>query len=167
LIDQEKQMFRSSPVADIEQVDPNESTSSDLIPLSHLALDLAEPPAEGWHVYLAGRGVEVTLDDIGRMSVSRGDARQLLIEQREAEARKREVLERNEQQAIEADRVRRASIWGGVPAAAFPDGVSAASVMLTAAHDARPRRQSPLQHALANSGELAFHSLAEHDADEE
>jgi uncharacterized protein (TIGR02391 family) len=42
-------MFRSSPVADIEQVDPNGSTSSDLIPLSHLALDLAEPPAEGWH----------------------------------------------------------------------------------------------------------------------
>ena len=101
------------------------------------------------------------------MSVSRGDARQLLIEQREAEARKREVLERNEQQAIEADRVRRASIWGGVPATAFPDGVSAASVMLTAAQDARPRRQSPLQHALANSGELVFHSLAEHDADEE
>jgi hypothetical protein len=136
------------------------------VPLSHLELDLPAP-VEGWAVFLAGRGVEVTLDDIGRMSVSRGDARQLLIEQREAEARKREVLERNEQQAIEADRVRRASIWGGVPATAFPDGVSAASVMLTAAQDARPRRQSPLQHALANSGELVFHSLAEHDADEE
>jgi hypothetical protein len=136
------------------------------VPLSHLELDLPAP-VEGWAVFLAGRGVEVTLDDIGRMSVSRGDARQLLIEQREAEARKREVLERNEQQAIEADRVRRASIWGGVPATAFPDGVSAASVMLTAAQDARPRRQSPLQHALTNSGELVFHSLAEHDADEE
>jgi hypothetical protein len=96
----------------------------------------------------------------------RDAARQLLIEQREAEARKLEVLQRNEQQAIEADRVRRASIWGGVPATAFPDGVSAASVMLTAAQDARPRRQSPLQHALPNSGELVFHSLAEHDADE-
>ena len=50
-------------------------------PLSHLELDLPAP-VEGWAVFLAGRGVEVTLDDIGRMSVSRGDARQLLIEQR-------------------------------------------------------------------------------------
>lgn len=157
-------MFRTAPV--VEPAPDVMVPAEPPVPLSHLELDLPAP-VEGWAVFLAGRGVEVTLDDIGRMSVSRGDARQLLIEQREAEARKREVLERSEQQAIEADRVRRASIWGGVPATAFPDGVSAASVMLTAAQDARPRRQSPLQHALANSGELVFHSLAEHDADEE
>jgi hypothetical protein len=80
-------------------------------------------------------------------------------ERREAEARAREVVERTEQQAIEADRVRRASIWGGMPADHLPTGVSAASAMFAADRDARPRRQSPLQHALSNEGGIVFHPI--------
>ena len=63
------------------------------------------------------------------------------------------------QQAIEADRVRRASIWGGIPADHLPPGVAPAAVMLQADRDAQPRRQSVLQHALANTGEMVFHPI--------
>jgi hypothetical protein len=31
--------------------------------------------------------------------------------------------------------------------------------MAAAAKDSRPRRQTPLQHALANSGEMTYHEL--------
>jgi hypothetical protein len=138
---------------------------SGLIPLSVLQLDLPAPSG-GWDAFLAGRGIAIVSDDIGRKSVSRGDARMLLDEQHEAEARKREVAERQERQAIEADRVRRASIWGGVPATAIPEGVSAASAMLTAAHDARPRRRSVLEDALSNSG-TTLHSFQSTPDDDE
>ena len=50
-----------------------------LIPLSVLQLDLAEP-GEGWHVYLANRGIEIVAYDLGRQSVTRGDAKLLFEE---------------------------------------------------------------------------------------
>jgi len=77
--------------------------------------------------------------------------------EREAAARKREVLER---EAEERDRERRAQIWKGVPASAFPEGVSAASVLVAAVRDSQPKRQSVLREALSNSGGATFHSLA-------
>jgi hypothetical protein len=52
--------------------------------VSHLALDLGEPPVGGWVAYLAGRGLEVLTDDLGRPAVSRADARQLLDERRDS-----------------------------------------------------------------------------------
>jgi hypothetical protein len=55
-------------------------------------------PAGGWVAYLAGRGIEVITDDIGRDAISRDDARLLIAERRAAEARKREVAERQERQ---------------------------------------------------------------------
>jgi hypothetical protein len=79
------------------------------VPLSVLELDLPAP-AEGWHVYLAGRGVEVTLDDIGRAAISRADARQVFDERREAEARRREKAAELERQAVVRDQQRRAQI---------------------------------------------------------
>jgi hypothetical protein len=39
------------------------------VPLSVLELDLPTP-VEGWTFLLAARGVEITLDDIGRMSIA-------------------------------------------------------------------------------------------------
>jgi hypothetical protein len=98
------------------------------VPLIHLELDLPAP-VEGWAVFLAGRGVEVTLDDIGRMSVSRDAARQLLTEQREAEVRRRERAAELERQAVEQDQLRRAQVWGGIPADLIPIGVSPAQAM--------------------------------------
>jgi hypothetical protein len=136
--------------------------ADDLIPLSHLALDLAEPPAGGWHVYLAGRGVEITLDDIGRPSVTRTDARMLITERHEAEARKAQKLEEAERAAVEQDRQRRASIWGGIPADMIPVGVSPAQAMVLAEKDARPRRRSVLEDSLSNSGTV-FHPIRHED----
>ena len=68
------------------------------IPLSELQLDL-DAPGDGWPAYLAARGVPIVEDDIGRPSISRSDARQLFIERRESEVRRREVAARNDAQA--------------------------------------------------------------------
>jgi hypothetical protein len=62
-----------------------------LIPLVELELSLPAP-VEGWTVFLAGRDIAITTDDIGRPASARVDARQLLTEQREHEARKAEML---------------------------------------------------------------------------
>ena len=121
-------MFRTAPAAEPAH---DVKIPADLIPISHLELDLPAP-VEGWAVFLAGRGVEVTLDDIGRMSVSRGDARQLLTERRQAEVRRREKAAELERQAVEHDRQRRAQLWGGIPAYAIPPGVAPAAAMLQA-----------------------------------
>src|SRR5215216_5761920 len=94
-------------------------TSADLISLSVLQLDLAAP-AEGWPAYLSSRDIAVVTDDLGRPSISRGDARQLFDERREAEARQREALAQQEQRAIEQDRKFRAQVWGGIRAELMP-----------------------------------------------
>ena len=154
-------MFRTAPVAESA---PDLSQQADLIPLSYLELDLPAP-VKGWAVFLAGRGVEVTLDDIGRMSVSRGDARQLLTEQREVGVRRRAKAAELERQAVERDRAWRAQIGGGIPAYAIPDGVAPAAAMLHAAVDARPRRTSVLQEALAGEA-LTFHPIGPAAAEE-
>jgi hypothetical protein len=119
-------------------------------------------PVEVWNVYLAGRGIAVVDDDIGRPAVARADARQLLTEQREAEARGREKAAELERQAVEQDRQRRASIWGGIPADMIPVGVSPAQAMVLAEKDARPRRRSVLEDSLSNSGTV-FHPIRHED----
>src|SRR5215207_8374430 len=146
-------MFRNTAAAADEVVD-----SVDLIPLSHLELDLDAPPLGDWSAYLGGRGIPIVLDDIHRASISRADARQLIDERRESEARKREAVERQERQAVERDRQFRARLWGGVPADHMPPDVAPAAVMLQLDRDAQPRRRSVLEEALANSGEVTYHS---------
>jgi hypothetical protein len=141
-------MFKSLPAA----VPPVVVSSDDLIPISHLSLDLDASPAGGWDAYLDGRGIPVVFDDIGRMAVARDDARQLLTEKREREAEQARRRKLAEAQAVADDQIRRAAIWQGVPADLIPPGVSAASVMLQASKEAQPKRQSVLQHALGNSG---------------
>src|SRR5215212_5338323 len=107
-------MFRSPAV---EEVAPTGDTlSDDLIPLSHLALDLAVPAA-GWADFLGRRAITFVPDDLGRDCVRRQDARRLLDEQRADVLRRRAVARQQEQEAVEADRVRRASIWKGLAAA--------------------------------------------------
>ena len=130
-------MFRNtlpSPLADTDVIEH----PADLIPLSHLELDLPAPQL-GWPAYLAGRDIVVTIDDIGRLSVSRDVARQLLTEHSEAEARNREVMERREQQFIQQDQLRRASLPSGIPAGMVPDGMTGAETMILAGEKRRPR----------------------------
>jgi hypothetical protein len=138
-------MFRSTDAATAApthgDVDPAE-----LIPLSHLALDL-DQPSVGWAAYITGRGIEVVVDDIGRPSVSRSDARQLFDERREAEARQAAKREAAEREAIERDQQFRSQLWTGVSADYLPADVAPAAA----------KRLTPLQEALSNSGTLTYH----------
>jgi hypothetical protein len=77
---------------------------TELIPLSHLALDVDEP-IEGWESFFVERGIEIVTDDVGRRSVSREVLAELLAEQREHEAR---VFDRPE--------LDRAPVGVGIPA---------------------------------------------------
>jgi hypothetical protein len=147
-------MFRTTASA-VEPA-PDVIVPAEPVPLSHLELDLVAPPL-GWMLELDRCGIQVITDDLGRLAISRDAARALIAEHNANEARAREKRAAAERQAIEADRVRRASIWRGLPAIDLPVGVSASSAMLQAAKDAQPRRESVLQHALGNSGELVFH----------
>jgi hypothetical protein len=147
---------KTTPV--IESTDTDVVVPADApIPLSVLSLDV-DPPTTGWEPFLTVRNIAVVIDDIGRKAVSRDDARRLITEKHENERRAQEVAKQNEQRLIEADRVRRASIWGGIPADHLPVGVSAASAMFAADRDARPRRLTPLQEALS-SDTLTYHPI--------
>ena len=65
-------MFRAmpTPVPPTHDVPP-----PDLIPLTHLQLDL-DPPVEGWAAYLKSRSIPVAEDDLAgrRLLVRRQDA---------------------------------------------------------------------------------------------
>jgi hypothetical protein len=135
------------------------------IPLSVLALDLADAPVDGWTVWLAERGISVAFDDIGRPSIARSDAKRLLDEKRQDEIRRQDLAARREQEAIEADRQFRAGLPRGQAWYDMPPGVRPAEAMLQQAHDARPRRRTPLEDALANDG-TTFYSLHEPAEDE-
>jgi hypothetical protein len=134
------------------------------VPLSHLALDLPSP-VEGWPAFLGARGIAIVPDDLGRDAIPRQAARRLLDEKREQELRQAALARLAEQQAVEADELRRASIWKGVPAAALPPDALPSSVMLQAVKESRPKRTSVLEDSLSGSGTV-FHSLHQPAEDE-
>jgi hypothetical protein len=129
-------MFRTVP-----PVEPTrDATATDvLIPLSHLALDLPAP-VEGWPNFLGIRGIAIRPDHIGRDAISSHDASRLIGEQREAEIRRQKLAKLADEEAVEADRQRRAQIWQGVPWYEIPDGVPPVVAMTAAAKAAQPRR---------------------------
>jgi hypothetical protein len=106
-------------------------------------------PTIGWAAGLAERGISVVLDDMGRLPVSRDDARRLFTEKRQAEERAREMAEANERQAIEADRQWRAGLHLGVPWYEVPPGVLPVVAMTQAAKAEQPRRCTLLEDAFA------------------
>ena len=150
------------PIADAAVGTRAPADLADLIPISVIALDLAEPPAGGWIAYLASRGIPIVLDHIGREAIDSADARQLLDERREAEVRRREAIARNEQRAIEADRLHRSQIWQGVPADSLPVGVAPAAAMLQSAKDAQPKRESPIEEAFSGKS-MTYHAWPTED----
>jgi hypothetical protein len=77
-------------------------------------------------------------------------ARRLFAARAEADAKRREAQARPDAELAEQEASNRP--WAGVPAGYVPDGVLPVSAMLQAAKDAGPRRQSVLEHALANEG---------------
>ena len=116
-------MFRT-PAAEPAPDVSTEATPEPLIPLSHLALDLPVPP-EGWSNFLGRRGIMLRPDDIGRDSIRRSDAQVLLHEQRANELRAAKHRQLAEAEAVEADQLRRALIWKGVPADRHPSRCAA------------------------------------------
>lgn len=134
----------------------------DPVPLSHLSLDVEEPSL-GWPAYLNNRGIPIVLDRIGRSAVSAADAKQLLEEKREREVQVRALHAQQERQFIEADKRFRAQLSPGLPWYALPDGVSPAQAWAAAEKDSQPRRQSVLEHALTNSGQLEYHPLRDEE----
>ena len=136
-------MFRNtlpSPLADHDVTEQGETgLRSHLIPLSHLALDHPEPGG-GWDAYLTVRNIPVVTDDLGRKAISSADAKQLFDEQRENEARAREVAARQEQAAIEQDRVWRAGLNKGVAWYRLPAGVAPGDAMALAAAEANHQK---------------------------
>src|SRR5215213_6874778 len=143
-------MFRSTAAA--ASAPGEEVAPSSLVALSVLRLEM--DPGGDWSLYLAARDVPVLTDAVGRDSVLLSDARALLAERREVLAAEREAAaRRHDLREREArDRAMRAQLWGGLPAESLPVGVAPAAAMLQAAQDARPRRASVLEEALANGG---------------
>jgi hypothetical protein len=153
-------VFRTAPV--VEPAPDVMVPAEPPVPLSHLELDLPAP-VEGWPAFLAARNIEITLDDIGRMTISRVAARQLFDEQREAEVRWREKAAELERQAVEQDRLRRASLPTGIPADLVPDGLAPAEAMMLAGESSAPRaksvREQLLERELGSGESMVFHSF--------
>ena len=141
------------PASAASGVDP-----TDLVPLAELAGEgfgydggpYVRTPRDAVDALAAQLDGEVVSDDLGRRCVSREVARRLFADRAAAEVRWREAQER--QDAGYAAQVAANPVWPGIPAGQIPDGVAPALAMLTAAKDAGPRRQSVLEHALANEG---------------
>jgi hypothetical protein len=149
-------MFKTTPAAEPQPVDV---APVDAVPLSHLALDLPEP-TEGWALFLGRRGISFHSDDLGRDSISRGDAKRLLDEQRSEMLRVRALHAEREREAVEQDQRRCALIWKGLPADHLPVGLSASTAMLAAAKDSQPRRQSTVAELLDGES-LTFHPFTQ------
>jgi hypothetical protein len=97
---------------------------------------------------LVGRGVEVLWDDLGRRCVSRNTARELFAERAAAKERGRQLQAENEATA-------------GVPrgAPALPGASALESMLAASPPDSPKRRQSVLEHALANTGQLMYEPI--------
>ena len=154
-------MFRSPSPEPAAVDEVGTGVPDDLIPLSHLQLDLPEP-AEGWPNYLGRRGIAFVPDRLGRDAVTFGDAKRLLDEARAEQLRQRRVRAQQEAEAVEASRRFHASLPPGLPAGAIPDGVTYGDLVRQAAKDARPRRRSPLEESLSGST-LTYHELPRGD----
>jgi hypothetical protein len=115
---------------------------------------------EGWTAYLAAKDIEIVTDDLGRLSISRTDARRLFDERREAEARKGEAAAAAEVAAIKADQQYRSTLWGGLPWYELPGGLSPAQALGAADRPSGPRRRPPVMDFLDNpDGGTVFHPI--------
>jgi hypothetical protein len=151
----------SKPTAPVE---PAPAVVHDVSPVPLVVLELSLTAPVEWAAFLGDRGMSIVIDDIGRPSVSRSDARQLLDEQREAEARNREVMERREQQFIQQDRIRRASMPTGIPAGLIPDNLRPTEALMLAGEGSGPRAKSVheqlLERELGSGESLVFQSFS-------
>ena len=124
-------------MSDIVRIPP---TLRELIPISHLALELPSPGVD-WAHYLRGRGIEVLFDDVGRPAMSRQVLKQLIQQQKDAEAKARELAAVRD---AEFERQRQANLPKGLAWWEVPVGMSPAEAMIAAGgDDGRPHSTVP------------------------
>jgi hypothetical protein len=164
-------MFSRVPNVDlpapVETVDP----VVDLIPLAELAAEgfgYGSPyivtPQDAVDVLARQLADQVIVDDVGRRCVTREVARGMFTERAGGERRRREADARNAAQAASFA----AQVPAGIPVDQIPAGLDPATAMLAAAADAeRPQRESVLQAALSNRGEIVIHPIREQNGEEE
>jgi hypothetical protein len=129
------------------------------MPLTELARDLPEPVG-GWNVELERRGIPVVQDDVGRPSVDRKTAKALYAEHRERQEAAARYRAEIEQRLIAADEARRAAIPKGIPAGMVPEGISAAQLMMLSDPMPGARRETVVEHSLANpAGAIVYHVI--------
>jgi hypothetical protein len=129
------------------------------VPLSELVRDLPEPVG-GWAAELERRFIAVVEDDLGRPAIDRVAARALYTGHYQAEAAAAAKRVEVERRLVEADQARAAAIPKGIPLDAVPPGVSPAQwMMLNDAERQQAKRESVLQHALANGGSVVYHPI--------
>jgi len=98
-------------------------------------------------------------DWAGRPCITWSVAAELLESLRAEAARRRGQIE---ERLVAADAARLAALPRGIPLDAVPVGVSPGEwPMLNDREHQRVRRESPLEHALRNSGSPVYHPLAE------
>jgi hypothetical protein len=162
-------MFSNTVRRAAESVDePATVDSAELVPLAELAGEgfgwggqFVTTPGDAVDALAAQLDGEVVLDDLGRRCVSREVARRLFAERAEGERRQWEAQQRREEELAEQAANHRPR--GGVPADRIPAGVLPVVAMTQAAKDAEPRRQSVLEHALANDGAVVYHPIGRED----
>jgi hypothetical protein len=131
------------------------------VPLSELERDLPEP-VDGWAAELGRRGVVIVEDDLGRAAVTRSVARSLFAEHREQEEAAARHREEHERRLVAAAEAHLAAVPRGIPVSAEVPGLTAAQLMMAADPMAQSaRRESPLEHALQNTGLPVYHPLNE------
>ena len=127
--------------------------------LAELERDLGAPPT-GWAAELERRSIAVITDDLGRPAITRDAARSLFAERREQEAAAARAREELERRLVAADEARRAALPRGIPAGAVPTGMSAAELLMLSDPFPAVRRESVLEHSLANpDGALIYHPV--------
>jgi hypothetical protein len=132
-----------------------------LVPLTHLSLDLDEPTA-GWAAMLAGRQVEVVEDDLGRPSVPRRVLGELLADREDQEAR---------MAGLRAElAARRDPIPAGVPALANAtafESLAAAGMVTVAQEFGRVPKPNFVVESLDAGRKQVADQRAEHEAVEQ
>jgi hypothetical protein len=102
-------------------------------------------------------------DWAGRPCITWSVATELLESLRAEAARKRGQIE---ERLVAADAARLAALPRGIPLSAVPPGVSPGEwLMLNDREHQRSKRESPLEHALANGGAAVYHPLQPEQAD--
>jgi hypothetical protein len=99
----------------------------------------------------------IRYDWAGRPTCTWSAAAELLASLKAEQAR---VVAEIEERLIAADQRFRATLPAGIPAGMVPEGMSAGQLLMLSDPMARSaRRESPLEHALQNSGTPVYHPL--------